>query len=242
MTATGRPNVGHDTLVVAVGDLHGCLDQLRALGPMILAAAAAERASRRVLVYLGDYVDRGPDSRGVIAALLDDPLPTFATVHLKGNHEDLMHAFLVGAPAWPWLMNGGVETCVSYGVEPPEISRIGGGDAELRARLLERIPPEHLEFLERLTLTHREGDYLFVHAGIRPGVALDTQAPRDLLWIRDLFLASEEDFGAVVVHGHTPTRAPQERANRIGIDTGACYGGALTALVLAGARRRFLQV
>jgi serine/threonine protein phosphatase 1 len=111
----------------------------------------------------------------------------------------------------------------------------------LRAELQARLPEAHREFLNRLGLSHVEGDYLFVHAGVRPGVPLDAQDPHDLMWIREPFLSSTADHGKVVVHGHTPTRAPEVRPNRIGVDTGACYGGPLTALVLENDERRFLQ-
>ncbi|MSO70475.1 MAG: serine/threonine protein phosphatase [Alphaproteobacteria bacterium] len=241
MTAPSLPAILYDTLIVAVGDVHGCYERLCALQDSIYALAAEHAASRRVLIYLGDYVDRGPASCDVIEALLAPPPLPIEVVHLLGNHEELMLSFLQGGPAWPWLMNGGVETCWSYGIKPPEISRDESGDTELRNMLLDNIPLAHKTFLLRLKLLHREGDYLFVHAGVRPGVALDAQAPRDLLWIRDLFLDSEADFGAVVVHGHTPTHEPEVFVNRIGIDTGACFGGKLTALVLSGAERSFLQ-
>lgn len=242
MNAPAFPSIGSESLVVAVGDVHGCADQLRALQDAIYTLAADHAAARRVLVYLGDYVDRGPASAGVIEALLAPPPMPFELVHLMGNHEELMISFLKGGPAWPWLMNGGVETCLSYGVTPPEISREEEGDTELRDQLLDAMPLAHKTFLLRLKLMHREGDYLFVHAGVRPGVALDAQETRDLLWIRNLFLESDADFGAIVVHGHTPTYEPDLAINRIGIDTGACFGGRLTALVLSSAEPAFLQV
>ncbi len=237
---TGAPSVGHDTFVAAIGDVHGCGSQLALLHDAILAAAAAGPWRRRVLVYLGDYVDRGPDSAGVVEALAAGPLAGFEAVHLRGNHEALLQGFLDGEEAWPWLDNGGVATCRSYGLEP-DVERRMGGDEALRRALRAALPASHRRFLDRLVLTHAEGDYLFVHAGLRPGLPLAHQEARDLLWIRGAFLRSEADFGALVVHGHTPTEWPEVRPNRIGIDTGACYGGALTALVLEGAARRFLQ-
>ena len=139
-------------------------------------------------------------------------------------------------------MNGGDATLRSYGVDPWQSTQSDNFAEDLRGSFAKRLPEAHLTFFRSLQQTHEEGDYLFVHAGVRPGVALDAQAAEDLIWIREDFLNSKEDFGRVVVHGHTPQRSPQSRANRIGIDTGAVYGGKLTALVLEGSERRFLQV
>ncbi len=233
--------------VYAIGDSHGCSEQLRALHRAILedAARADEAgapAGRRVAVYLGDYVDRGPDSRGVLDILIDEPLPGFEAVHLMGNHDLFMRQFLDGEDvAMAWMMNGAAATLHSYGVDSPDL--FGGAETagQLHADLVARLPAAHRGFLSALRLSHVEGDYLFVHAGVRPGVPLEAQDPQDLVWIREPFLSSEAEHGKVVVHGHTPAQAPDERANRIGIDTGACYGGRLTALALEGDKRRFLQ-
>ncbi len=232
-----------DTRVYAIGDIHGQLDQLRSLERAIQADAETAAATRRVLVYLGDYVDRGQDSAGVVAQLAAGPPPGFEAVYLKGNHEALLLDFLADPDSGvTWLMNGGDTTLASYGIdideEPP------GGEARLSflaRRFAEALPPAHRRFLEALAVRHAEGDYLFVHAGVRPGVDLESQDPEDLIWIRYPFLQSGADFGKVVVHGHTPGPEPVERDNRIGIDTGAVYGGRLTALVLDGTERRFLQ-
>jgi serine/threonine protein phosphatase 1 len=230
--------------VYAVGDSHGRLDLVQALHRRIRSdSSSAEAVERSVVVYLGDYVDRGPDSAGIIDCLLAGPLPGFESVYLKGNHEALFLAFLDDPTTGPlWLMNGGEATCFSYGVD---LRAAPAGEDRflwLQQALQAAVPPEHLRFLRALQLSHREGDYLFVHAGLRPGAELEQQDPEDLIWIRDPFLSSTADFGAVVVHGHTPTHRPVQRSNRIGIDTGACYGGELTALVLEGAERRFLYV
>ena len=136
-------------------------------------------------------------------------------------------------------MNGGRETCASYGIDLTEITDCS---RRPRERLKAGLPSAHLDFLRRLKFSHAEGDYFFAHAGVRPNVPLDQQEPHDLLWIREPFLSSEADHGRVVVHGHTPTSAPVVRHNRIGVDTGACYGGALTALVLEEDRRAVIQV
>ena len=140
-----------------------------------------------------------------------------------------------------WAMNGGEATWLSYGVDGMVPRGTPDPAIWLRAELAYRVPQEHVAFLSGLRLSHVEGDYFFVHAGIRPGVALEEQDPEDLLWIRDQFLESNADHGKVVVHGHSPSHEPELRANRIGIDTGACYGGPLTALVLEGTGRPFLH-
>lgn len=241
--------------VYAVGDIHGRLDLLQRLHEKILEDAAQNPpklpGKRHVLVYVGDYVDRGPDSVGVIELLLNNPLAGFETHYLKGNHEDFMLHFLDnGADGNVWLMNGGIETLQSYGISlpwdlggnsqgPPPL---GPGEMEsLRLALKAAVPESHLDFLTRLERHHTEGDYLFVHAGIRPGVPLEKQSERDLIWIREGFLDYEGDFGVMVVHGHSARSKPDIRDNRIGIDTKSGYSGRLTALVLDGDNRRFLQ-
>jgi serine/threonine protein phosphatase 1 len=234
--------------VYAVGDSHGCAELLRALHREILedsarADAAGPRATRRAVVYLGDYVDRGPDSRGLLDLLIQEPLPGFEAIHLLGNHEVFMRRFLDGENLDAiWMLNGGTATLGSYGLDRAAPAAIAEGGHSLRAALAAAVPEAHRAFLGDLALSHVEGDYFFVHAGIRPGLPLEVQHEEDLLWIREPFLASTVDHGKVVVHGHTPTDEPAVRSNRIGIDTGACYGGKLTALVLEGEERRFLQV
>ncbi len=238
-----QARVPEGTLVYAIGDSHGCVDRLRALHEIILEDAEQSARARRVAVYLGDYIDRGPDPRGLVALLIEEPLPGFEPVHLIGNHEAFLLRFLVDLTVAPlWMMNGGAATCASYGVDPARPPEHAEGDDWLQRELKARIPETHLAFFAALRPSHLEGDYLFVHAGVRPGVPLGAQDQADLLWIREPFLSSDEDLGKVVVHGHTPTDAPVVRANRIGVDTGACYGGPLTALVLEGGERRFLQV
>ncbi|WP_455373247.1 metallophosphoesterase family protein [Limibacillus halophilus] len=232
------------TRVYAVGDCHGRLDLLCALEEEILEDAEARPAERKVVVYLGDYVDRGPDSSGVIDHLTAAPLTGFESIHLLGNHEAMMLAFLrVGASAGLlWLTNGGEETLASYGLDVAALKQQPEPLERLREGLSAQLPDSHRDFLNGLKRWHREGDYFFVHAGLRPGRPLERQDPEDLIWIREPFLNSGEDHGCVVVHGHSPARQPVEKDNRIGIDTAAVYGGALTALVLEGASRRYLQV
>lgn len=230
------------TRVYAVGDIHGRVDLLRQIRDLISDDVGASPHERNVVVYLGDYIDRGPNSRDVIELLLKAPLPGFEEVHLKGNHEDFMLEFLddpgVGEP---WYLNGGDTTLVSYGVERTAI--MGGADrfSTMRDQFRRKLPVEHMAFLRSLSMFHIEGDYLFVHAGIRPGRPVADQEARDLLWIRGEFLSSKADHGCCVVHGHSISPEPEMRNNRIGIDTGAYYTGRLTCLVLDGTERRILQ-
>ena len=243
-----RATVPEGARVYAVGDSHGCADSLRALHQEILedsarADAAGPRATRRVVVYLGDYVDRGPNSRGLLDLLIEEPLPGFEAIHLLGNHEAFMRRFLDGENVVEiWMLNGGTATLRSYGLDVAKLTGTADAAGGLRAALTAAVPEAHRAFLDGLALSHVEGDYFFTHAGVRPGVPLEVQHEEDLIWIRESFLASTADHGKVVVHGHTSTAEPAVRSNRIGIDTGACYGGKLTALALEGEERRFLQV
>lgn len=236
------PATPPDTRIYAVGDIHGRLDLLRVLHDLIAADASRHPNRRKIIVYLGDYIDRGSDSRGVIDLLLSAPLAGFECFHLRGNHEEIALQFLGDATLGPtWLRNGATETMASYGVAPPASL---GDQAELtraQRELDAKVPAAHWAFFNRLALCHAEGDYFFVHAGVRPGVPLAAQDREDLMWIRDEFLLSGADFGKVVVHGHTIDAAPRIRPNRIGIDTGAYRSGRLTAVVLDGTSRDFLQ-
>jgi serine/threonine protein phosphatase 1 len=220
--------------VYAVGDVHGCLDRLVALHEMIAEDMAERPVGHTTLVHLGDYVDRGADSAQVVDWLINrPPVPADEIVNLMGNHEHMMLAAVVGtdkeAPSH-WLMNGGADSLLSWGISravPP-------------AEWANRIPRQHLIFLRDLEISRHIGPYLFVHAGVRPGVKLALQSRQDMMWIREPFLSSRADHGAVVVHGHTPKREPTVQPNRIAIDTGAVLGGALTCVVLEGDRLGFL--
>jgi serine/threonine protein phosphatase 1 len=234
------PRVPGGSRIYAIGDVHGRADLLRELHQLIHEDAYERQAPRNVVVYLGDYIDRGSSSAEVIDILLDEKLPGFEHVHLAGNHEDTLLRFLSDTSiAGLWLEYGGDATLYSYGVKPPtpheqDLSR---AQKELR----ENLPDRHLRFMRELKLSHCEGDWFFVHAGVKPGVPLQAQQPQDALWIRSEFLTSDVDFGKVVVHGHTVTKDPEVRRNRIGIDTGAFMSGHLTCLVLEGERWSFLQ-
>jgi len=226
----------------AIGDIHGRSDLLAVLLDLIAAhAAGLPKEVRRRLVFLGDYIDRGPDSRGVIDMLCRPPPAGFERVCLRGNHEHFLLAFLEKpAEGMMWLVNGGRETLQSYGV--PEEAIVAMRRSELAAAMNALLPPSHKRFLDGLDLVHASGGYLFVHAGVEPGVPLHQQSAETLLWIRQPFLASKDTFGGrVVVHGHTVSAEPQVRPNRIGIDTGAYASGRLTALALHGAHRQFIS-
>ena len=219
--------------VYAIGDIHGCDIQLGNLHEMIAEDLARRPVDEPVLLHIGDYVDRGADTAGVLRRLLPDPVsPGMQVVNLVGNHDaTMLHALSGDRPAaTDWLFAGGRPALESYGIDPDSP----------RESWPENVPPEHLEFLRNLTLTHREGGYFFVHGGVRPGVPLDRQAREDLLRMRQPFLYSEMSFGAVVVHGHTPVKQPVVRHNRIAIDTGAVFGGQLTCVVLEADTLGFL--
>lgn len=229
--------------VYAIGDIHGRIDLLDALLDRIAADAARHAADeKRTLVFLGDYIDRGTASRGVVDRLLSDPLPGFDTVRLLGNHEEALLDFVDGrAGAMDWLGYGGLETLMSYGVPLRALPNDPDRVIELRSALVAALPPEHLAFYRSCALSHVAGDYVFVHAGVRPGVPFAGQHRADLLWIRDEFLRVREPLpGKVVVHGHTICDLPQDRGHRINIDTGAFVSGRLTGLALRGQRRQFL--
>lgn len=198
--------------IFAVGDVHGCVDKLKTLLGMIKLDW-----DRDMMVFLGDYVDRGPDSRGVIELLLDlkkrhgDRL-----IFLKGNHEWMFMQFLKGEEQDFFLQNGGIETLESYLLEKGKTD----------------IPQSHLDFLDNLDLYFETQDYIFVHAGLRSNIPISEQSPEDLLWIRSPFLKSSYDWGKRIIFGHTPFSVPFIEANKVGIDTGAVYGGRLTCLML----------
>jgi serine/threonine protein phosphatase 1 len=208
-----------------VGDVHGCRDKLAALHGLIAADFAARPTGAAVLVHLGDYIDQGPDSAGVVALLAaGSPVPGMAVVNLLGDHERMLLGGLDGdrAAATDWLWAGGREALTSWGL-PADLPREDWEAA---------LPETHVAWLRSLVLTHREGGYLFVHAGIRPGVRLEEQTRDDLVTMRHPFLSTEQDLGVIVVHGHSSAPSVLIGVNRIGLDTGAGIGGKLTCAVL----------
>ena len=222
--------------VYAIGDVHGCDGRLAALHRQVARDLARSPAERPLLVHLGDYVDRGPDSAGVVRRLAAGPISAIPTVCLRGNHEQMLLDALAhgGGDREDWLRNGGGATLRSWGADP--VQPIAAWAAAMG--------PE-LPFLRALPLFHGLDGYVFVHAGLRPGLSMALQMEADMLWIREGFLEWNgpllpESPGTAAVHGHTPARRPEVRRNRIGVDTGAVAGGALTCAVLEGDAVRFL--
>jgi serine/threonine protein phosphatase 1 len=236
-----RKRLPADTRIYAVGDVHGHSGKLAAMHAAIRADLRRDPVARPLLIHLGDYIDRGPDSAGCLAQLsAGSPIAGAETVNLMGNHEWMFLQALEGqtpGAAALWFENGGVSTLASWGI-PAETPP---------AQWSERIPPPHLAFLRGLLLSHLKGGFIFVHAGVRPRVAWAAQDPFDLLWIRWPFLDWDgpmlpDQPDSIVVHGHTPAEAPEVRPNRVGIDTNAGRGGPLTCCVLGAEQGRFIQV
>jgi len=231
---------GH--LVYAIGDIHGRADLLDDLLSRIADdAESVPQARYKTLIFLGDYIDRGPASSEVVETLLFGLPAGFDARFLKGNHEAMLLGFLDGtAHLMHWLQNGGDATLESYGVDVCEIDTVSERAERLRRLFAKALPRAHRVFFDSLELMIELGDYLFVHAGIRPGKPLNQQDPQDLLWIREDFGSYREDFGRLVVHGHTSGPEPIVRPNRIGIDTHAWFSGRLTALRVYGSGREFI--
>ena len=236
-----------DTVVYAIGDIHGRSDLLETIHNAISDDSRLRSVRRTVIVYLGDYLSRGIDSRRALEMVGEwrpDGCETAEIVPLKGNHEDLALRYLDGEieAGRHWFDFDGLDALAHYGVESVDRrERDAEAMGTLRWRFALARPTDHLQFLQSLKTSHREGNYLFVHAGIRPGVALEAQSDHDRMWIRGRFLNSEADHGVTVVHGHSIASEPVIRHNRIGIDTGAYTSGILTCLVLEGAKRAFLH-
>jgi serine/threonine protein phosphatase 1 len=221
-----------------VGDIHGRLDLLEPLLKQIRADAASFSGDGKpLIVFLGDYIDRGTASKGVIDALLALKLDDgFDLAFLKGNHEEALVTFLDDPKIGPsWYKHGGGQTLVSYGVNPPALMLDDSQWEVTQEAFAKALTRDHLDFYQNLELTVTVGDYLFVHAGVRPGVALEAQDEKDLLWIRDDFIRSRRPSAdKVVVHGHTPEEGPYLGEHRIGVDTGAYATGVLTAVRIEG--------
>lgn len=235
-----NPRIPDGLCLYAIGDIHGCKSKLLRLMDMLAADAETHPNEEKRLVFMGDYIDRGPDSRGVVDYLINEVPAGFTPVFLRGNHEDVALRVLGGEASLipSWMQYGAASFLGSYGVNPfrpkiletPEI---------LQAELADRMSPNHWQFLQNTVPSHNCGDYFFAHAGVKPGVPLDRQDVEDLLWIRHAFLASSADFGKIVIHGHSIEITPSVRPNRIGIDTGAYATGKLTAVKLWRDTRQF---
>lgn len=241
--APSTPAVPAGTVVWAVGDVHGRLDLLSALVEAIVADLHGSRAERKVVIFLGDYIDRGPDSRGVLHLLAGlSQSQGIEWRFLKGNHEQAMLDFMDDPSAGPrWCEYGGDRALQSYGLRIPELAHRNEAWARVAADLRHKLTIRERSFLESLELSVTVGDYFFSHAGARPGLALDRQSPQDLMWIRRPFLDDRAPFERVVVHGHTPTSRVHADQRRIGIDTKAYQTGVLSALRLEGHERSLLQ-
>lgn len=235
-----RPLLPAGLRIYAVGDIHGRLDLLGELLSRIDADLALRPAVRPIFVFLGDYIDRGPRSRETIDRLIEHR-GTNECVFLKGNHEQIAIKCLTDPSLFDrWMRLGGVETLVSYGVAPENLVN-GKQIVELQAAFHRALPQAHFGFFRDQQTSFACGDFFFAHAGVRPRIELSRQAENDLLWIREEFLSSSEDFGKTVVHGHTPTREIEVRPNRINIDTGAFATGRLTCLVIEEASLSFID-
>lgn len=225
--------------IYAIGDIHGRLDCLDSIMSQIAYDEASRGKADTTIVFLGDLIDRGAESRGVIERAMRIS-ETYKTVFLMGNHEEILIRAWEGDSRAAALLHrvGGRETVMSYGV--PASDYDAGDVGELVTLVGDRIPPEHIAFLSAFRDSHAQGDYLFVHAGIRPGVPLSAQDPLDMRWIRREFLDDNRDHGPMVIHGHSITEDIDLQANRIGIDTGAFASGKLTAIGIEGAERWFM--
>jgi serine/threonine protein phosphatase 1 len=236
-----EPSIPAGYRVYAIGDIHGRLDLLDELLAHIETDDRQRPRAKTILIFLGDLIDRGPSSAQVIERLRTYQPRGIRSVFLSGNHEEVLLRLIRGESEYlaDWLRFGGAECARSYGVDPKAIRRMEPSRA---VRLLrDKVPASHRSFLESFVDTFQVGDYLFVHAGIRPGVELAEQSQTDLRWIRSAFLESDHEHGFVVVHGHTISEEVQVRANRIGLDTGAYRSGVLTALGIERSERWFLQ-
>ncbi|MBW7971542.1 metallophosphoesterase family protein [Bradyrhizobium sp. BR 10289] len=228
-----KPRLPEGIRVYAISDIHGCADLLQQMFTVIDRDLTTIGSRRPIHVFLGDYIDRGPDSCRTIELLIERGR-RHESVFLKGNHE----AFLADVLKDPlqldqWKQFGGLQTLTSYGLRP-SLNPDAAEQTELIQQLASKIPPHQRHFFESLRLRFVCGDFFFVHAGVKPGVPLAQQQEQDLLWIREEFLQSERQFGKYIVHGHTPVQEPDIRPNRVNIDTGAYATGNLTLLTIQG--------
>ncbi|WP_214472413.1 metallophosphoesterase [Mesorhizobium sp. dw_380] len=229
-----------DTTVYAIGDVHGCYKELRSLEQKILLDSLRFQG-RKIIIMLGDYVDRGPQSARVLDHLLAPPPKGFQRICLAGNHEVAMLHYLDGnLSREPWLATGGLQTLFSYGLDPTRLASLYTSGAEIDRRIREVIPAEHVGFLRGLPIMVRSRKFVFVHAGIRPGVDLAAQDDHDLLHIRSDFFDASHLLDRWVVHGHTPVDIPRLEGRRLGIDTAAFQSGRLTAVRIADKRGRLI--
>lgn len=220
--------------VYAIGDIHGRADLLVQLLEKIVDDNMAQSiVERQVIIFLGDYIDRGPGSCDVIDILTSELPNGYEFFFLKGNHEAMMLEAMKNRQALPtWFHNGGQKTLLSYGINPERYIVTPGEALKLGELLAEKMPDRHKKFFRKLRLSVSIGDYFFVHAGVNPVTSIENQKERDLLWIRQRFLKHKRKFEKIIIHGHSVSNSPDLKSNRIGIDTGAWKTGKLTALRL----------
>lgn len=231
-----------DRRVFAFGDIHGCVNLLDAAMHAVEAATSKD-PHPPVLIFLGDYVDRGPSSKDVIQRLIEIKRVHASSRFIAGNHEEAMVNFLDHPfDNMAWMRFGGAETIESYGLVRPSLDLDLGGWGKIHTELCRAVPKAHRRFLWGLENFVEIGDYFFVHAGVDPAVPLSQQNPRDLRWIRSAFLSHGKPLEKVIVHGHTPFARPRSNDIRVSIDTGAYRSGRLTFVELFGAKRRFFEV
>jgi serine/threonine protein phosphatase 1 len=238
-----NPHFAPDCVGFAIGDIHGRADLLELMLERIEAEAMEAASKPPVVIFLGDYIDRGPESRRVLDILTSGRPFGFDKVFLKGNHEAAMLGFLEDpAQGKAWFAYGGLDTLTSYGIAPPALSASPADLERARDGLAAALPEGHLTFLRGLELKHIAGDYLFVHAGVDPKRPIDQQTERDLLWIRGGLIDGDQGFSHCVVHGHTPGKDVYRDAHRIGLDTGAYATGRLSAARFQSETVEFLTV
>ena len=235
----GESRIRDGLRIYAIGDIHGCVKELRSLLALIDKDLKRNTVEAYRLIFLGDYVDRGPKNKDVIRELIKLDKSERDTVFLRGNHDEKFANFLsdpldTGESFMRW---GGATTIKDYGVS----FRKGEGYRSISSKLEKKVPNTHQQFIARLEYYHVEGDYFFAHAGVNPLVDLEAQEPYDLMWIRAPFMQHEEPYDKVIVHGHTPVEKPDIKLNRIAVDTRCYQTGKLTALVLEKDTQRFLQ-
>jgi serine/threonine protein phosphatase 1 len=230
-----KPRLPDGVRIYAISDIHGCADLLEQMFRVIDADLAHSKPYQAIEIYLGDYIDRGPDSRSTLDLLIERSRRS-NTIFLRGNHEAfLAEVFHDPSRFAQWFRVGGLQTLISYGLSP-SLTPDHEEQVALLSGLIAAMPRQHLAFLQRLRLTYTCGDFFFVHAGVRPGIPLSKQQEADLLWIRQEFLQCQRDFGKYIVHGHTPVRSAEVLANRANIDTGAYATGNLTLASIQGSR------
>lgn len=233
--------LSEDHRVYAVGDIHGRVDLLRELLEMVKEDMATRPKLQNTIVFLGDYIDRGPDSAAVIDYLSEFSVSDVECILLMGNHEKYMIDLVTGTvPIDLWLRNGGIATLKSYGIElntPENFNDIG----VLQSEMKKKVPEHHWDFLNNLRTSWQLDGIFFAHAGINPTRPLRQQNDQDLIWIREKFLNSERDHGALIVHGHTPHQEPEFLRNRINVDTLAWQSNHLTTVALENGQCRFLS-